>query len=227
MSTPEDQKQFKTAPDAQEVNNKSTLIQHTVLPDADTLKESPKQQVKDTARADLFSYKVFDGVESLIMRDNITAFNQIRMQGDLYAPVMPEQPSTLGALGIRALPVIEGMPKVRAAIQKDLQSAEKTASLIRTKNYLCTSEVVAEICPYGLSGRRNTPFIPINTLQPGFSVDTSLNGIQRNPQNLQLSTNQQRFPMEFPNVKTTPLLSQNQQMRNMNINGVQPIFCNY
>ncbi len=153
MSTPQNQQTstIARAPDAEQVNNKSTLIQHTVLPDTDTLKEAPVQQVKDTAYADLFSYKVFDGVEIEIMRDNITAFNQIRMKGDLYAPVMPEQPSTLGA--IRAIPVIEGMPAVRASIQQELQSALKTASLIRTKDYLCTTQIVPEIDPFGLPNR--------------------------------------------------------------------------
>ncbi len=62
MSTHQNQT-IATPPDAEQVNSKSTLIQHTVLPDEDTLKETPKQQVQDTAKADLFSYKVYDNVE--------------------------------------------------------------------------------------------------------------------------------------------------------------------
>jgi hypothetical protein len=73
--------------------NKSTLIQRTILPDEDTGRESMEQSIRDSVKADLFAYRQTDmgvGMNNDMMLDNVRAFNDIRMQGDLFCPKIPE-----------------------------------------------------------------------------------------------------------------------------------------
>ena len=78
---------------APNVGLKSTLIQRTLMPDENTARESTAQSVIDSVRADLFSWRQSDlgvGVNNDLMLDNVRAFNDIRMQGELMCPRVPD-----------------------------------------------------------------------------------------------------------------------------------------
>ena len=59
--------------------SKSTLSQHTILPDETTLRQTNSQQVENSTKASLFSYKTYENIESKLSRENIINFNSIRM----------------------------------------------------------------------------------------------------------------------------------------------------
>jgi hypothetical protein len=59
--------------------SKSTLSQHTILPDETTLRQTKEEQVINSTKARLFSYKTYENIESKLSRENIINFNIIRM----------------------------------------------------------------------------------------------------------------------------------------------------
>ena len=200
---------------------KSTLIQHTEMPEENTLKETPAEQVADTVKADLFSWDHLEGIESALTRENIKVFNEIRMKGELFAPMMPlNYINTLGP--INPIPVVEGMDEVKQSVAKVVKTAGSAADIFITKDFKCTSEVVPEKCPFGFEGRRQTPFIPINTLSPDIKPDVSLNGVPvdwYDDDKMRDDDSQLRFPLE-PSVKTTSYQTPAAQVEKMNSVGL-------
>jgi hypothetical protein len=203
------------------VTVKSTLVQHTDVPNADTLKETPQQQVADSVQADLFSWNPLEGVESALARQNIQVFNDIRMKGELFAPMMPiNYVNTLGP--INPIPVVEGMDEVRSSVAKVVDTAKEAGEIFVTKEFKCTSEVVPETCPFGFPGRRQTPFIPINTLSPDIKPDVSLNGVPvdwYDEDKMRDDEDQLRFPLE-PSAKTSSYQTPAAQILKINTAGL-------
>ena len=160
----------------------NTLIQRTILPDEHWGRETIEQSIRDSVKADLFAWRVTDlgvGVNNDMMLDGVRAFNDIRMRGELYCPKVPDN---LGE------PVLEGNflqnlgnnNEVVKKLQDKAKTAFEAAKLLKTKKFLNYSNMDFEqklLCPFDLP-RRNTPFVPINTLQPyRYSRDISMNGI--------------------------------------------------
>ena len=115
---------------------KSTLIQHTEMPEENTLKETPAEQVADTVKADLFSWDHLEGIESALTRQTIKVFNKIRMNGELFAPMMPlNYINTLGP--INPIPVVEGMDEVKQSVAKVVKTAGSAADIFITKDFKC------------------------------------------------------------------------------------------
>ena len=206
---------------AANVSVKSTLIQHTDVPTADTLKETPQQQVADSVQADLFSWNPLEGVESALARQNIQVFNDIRMKGELFAPMMPI--NYVNQLGpINPIPAVEGMDEVKNSVTKTVDIAKRAGEIYITKDFKCTSEVVPETCPFGFAGRRQTPFIPINTLSPDLKRDVSVNGVPvewYDEDAMRDDDNQLRFPLE-PSAKTSSYQTPAAQITKINTAGL-------
>lgn len=206
---------------AANVSVKSTLIQHTDVPGTDTLNETPQQQVADAVQADLFSWDPLEGVESALARQNIEVFNDIRMKGELFAPMMPiNYVNTLGP--INPIPVVEGMDEVKSSVAKVVGAAKQAGELFVTKEFKCTSQVVPDKCPFGFEGRRQTPFIPINTLSPDIKPDVSLNGVPvewYDDDKMRDDDDELRFPLE-PARKSAPYESPQRQIEKINTTGL-------
>jgi hypothetical protein len=200
---------------------KGSLVQHTSIPENDTLVETPQQQVADSVQADLFSWDPLEGIESALTRQNIKSFNDIRMKGELFAPMMPiNYVNTLGP--INPIPSLEGMDEVKKSVMRVVNTAQSAAGLYITDDYKCTSEVVPEKCPFGFPGRRQTPFIPINTLSPDIKPDVSLNGLPvdwYDEDKMRDDDDQLRFPLQ-PSVKTTSYQTKQVQLDTMNTAGL-------
>ena len=105
---------------------------------------------------------------------------------------------------------------------KVVKVAESAADLYITEDYRCTSEVVPEKCPFGFPGRRQTPFIPINTLSPDIKPDVSLNGVPvdwYDEDKMRDDDDQLRFPLER-GVKSTSYQTKQVQLDTMNTAGL-------
>ena len=112
---------------------KGSLIQHSTVPDNNTLVETQRQQVADSVKADLFSWDPLEGIESALTRQNIKAFNDIRMKGELFAPMMPiDFINTLGP--INQIPSLEGPNEVKKSVMKVVKVAESAADLYITND---------------------------------------------------------------------------------------------
>ena len=206
---------------AGQVAVKGSLIQHTNTPDNKTLVETPQEQVADSVKADLFSWDPLEGVESALTRQNIKSFNDIRMKGELFAPMMPiNYVNTLGP--INPIPSLEGMDEVKKRVMRVVNTAQSAAGLYITDDYKCTSEVVPEKCPFGFPGRRQTPFIPINTLSSDIKPDVSLNAVPvewYDDDKMRDDDDQLRFRLE-PGVKSTSYQTKQVQLDTMNTAGL-------
>ena len=143
------------------------------------------------------------------------------MKGELVAPVMPiNYINTLGP--INPIPSLEGLNEVKKSVMKVVKVAESAADLYITNDYKCTSEVVPGTCPFGFQGRRQTPFIPINTLSPDIKPDVSLNGVPvdwYDEDKMRDDDDQLRFPLE-PGVKSTSYQTKEQQLKKLNTAGL-------
>ena len=201
--------------------SKSTLIQHTQIPTNDTLLETPRQQVADTVQADLFAWDPLEGVESALTRENIKAFNEIRMKGELFAPVIPANfINTLGA--INPIPEKEGMAGVKKDISKMMSRGLGAARLHVTSAYKSTSDLLPNPCPFGFQGRRETPFIPINTLGNGYSRDVSYNGLPvewYDDHVMKDDDDEWRAPLQASTQKSMPYFTPAQQIQDVNATG--------
>jgi hypothetical protein len=171
--------------------NKNTLIQRTILPDEDTGRESMEQSIRDSVKADLFAYRQTDmgvGMNNDMMLDNVRAFNDIRMQGDLFCPKIPEdiaEPIMEGTF----LQTLNDNNGVLAQLRRKATTAFDAVKLIQSDNFQNHSHQDFKnklLCPFNLP-RRDTPFVPINSLEPyQFSRDISMNGMPIDYMNKQI-----------------------------------------
>jgi hypothetical protein len=208
------------------LDGKSSLIQHTSTPTNDTARETPEQQVSDTVQADLFSWDPLEGVDSALTRGNIRAFNDIRMKGELFAPGLPANYiNTLGA--INPIQVQEGMPAVKKTVATMLDRGIAAASLYVTPSFKSSSAVLPNPCPFGFQGRRETPFIPINTLGSGFSADVSLNGLPAeyyDHVDMADDDSEHRSPLTSSDVRPISQFTHTQQIQKIDAVGLSWIY---
>ena len=167
---------------APNVGLKSTLIQRTLMPDENTARESMQQSIIDSVRADLFSWRQSDlgvGVNNDLMLDNVRAFNDIRMQGELMCPRAPDdlaEPQLEGSFVKPFSTDREVVADFRTRAKRDVNAAK----LVYSDKYTNNSGMDLTkplLCPFELP-RRNTPFVPVNTLEPyGFMPEVDTNGL--------------------------------------------------
>ena len=198
--------------------SKSTLIQHTLLPTENTLRETPQQQVADSVQADLFSWRNYENVESALTRSNIRSLNNVRFKGELFSPALPQ--NYIDMLGsINAIPEIEGSAAVSKSVNTIIRDAVGASKLHVTQDYKSTSEILKSVNPNGNPGPwRQSPFIPINALGK-FTRDVSLNNMplswyQKNE--LVNQNNEMRTPVDYTEQKATPIEPPAQAIKNAN-----------
>jgi hypothetical protein len=119
------------------------------------------------------------GMNNDMMLDNVRAFNDIRMQGDLFCPKIPEDIAepTLEGLFQKTLSDNTG---VLRELRRKATTAFDAVKLIQSDKYQNHSHQDFKsklLCPFNLP-RRDTPFVPINSLEPyQFSRDITMNGV--------------------------------------------------
>ena len=139
-----------------------------------------QQSIRDSVRADLFSWRQSDlgiGVNNDLMLDNVRAFNDIRMQGDLMCPKVPEDIAEPDLEGNFIEPFSTDA-QVLADLRRRAKRAVDASRLVYSNDYANYSGMDMSkpmLCPFELP-RRNTPFVPVNTLEPyGFSPEIDTN----------------------------------------------------
>jgi hypothetical protein len=202
--------------------SKSTLIQHTMTPTENTLRETPREQVADSVQADLFAWRAYENVESALTRANIRALNDVRFKGELFSPAIPQ--NYIDMLGsINAIPEIEGRAAVDKAVNGMIKQAVGASKLHITPSYTSTSELVKTVNPNNNPGPwKQSPFIPINTLGGNFKRDVSLNNMplswyQKNE--LVNQNNEMRTPLDYREPKSIPIEPPVRAIRNVDQGG--------
>ena len=152
------------------------------MPDENTARESLQQSIIDSVRADLFSWRQSDlgvGVNNDMMLDNVRAFNDIRMQGELMCPRVPDdlaEPQLEGSFVKPYSTDAEVVSDFRTLAKRDVNAAKLVYS-DKFSNNSGMDLTKPLLCPFELP-RRNTPFVPVNTLEPyGFSPEVDTNGL--------------------------------------------------
>ena len=117
---------------------KNTLIQRTIMPDVNTGRESTEQSIRDSVKADLFSWRQTDlgvGVNNDMMLHGLRAFNDIRMRGELFCPKVPDN---LGEplLEGNFLQSLSNNTQVVEQLTDKAKTAFEAAKLLKTKKFL-------------------------------------------------------------------------------------------